>query len=173
MDTRKYTRTELEALGMNTKQIEAVLAQQVEHEVEPISVVPINHDEASNITSFTDLQGYAKGTVVRFPDFAAGQPFVARVRRPSLLVLAKQGKIPNALLTTAGELFTKGSGGIDADNVGMLGDMYEVCEIIAQAALISPTYEEITKAGVQLSDDQLMAIFSYTQTGVKALDSFR
>lgn len=171
MDTRKYTRTELEALGMDTKQIEAVLNRQEGHEVVP--VVPVSHEEASNITSFTDLQGYAKGTVVRFPDFAAGQPFVARVRRPSLLVLAKQGKIPNALLTTAGELFTKGSGGMDADNVGMLGDMYEVCEIIAQAALISPTYEEITKAGVQLSDDQLMAIFSYTQTGVKALDSFR
>lgn len=171
MDTRKYTRTELEALGMDTKQIEAVLNRQEEREVVP--VVPVSHEEASNITSFTDLQGYAKGTVVRFPDFAAGQPFVARVRRPSLLVLAKQGKIPNALLTTAGELFTKGSGGMDADNVGMLGDMYEVCEIIAQAALISPTYEEITKAGVQLSDDQLMAIFSYTQTGVKALDSFR
>lgn len=175
MDTRKYTRTELEALGMDTKQIEAVLAKQVaeEYGAEPVSAIPVDHNEASNITSFTDLQGYAKGTVVRFPDFAAGQPFVARVRRPSLLVLAKQGKIPNALLTTAGELFTKGSGGMDADNIGMLGDMYEVCEIIAQAALISPTYEEITKAGVQLSDDQLMAIFSYTQTGVKALDSFR
>lgn len=136
-------------------------------------VKPVNCDEVMNITSITDLQSYASGTVVRFPDFAEGQPFVARVRRPSMLVLAKQGKIPNALLTAAGELFTKGGSGLDADNQNMLGDIYDICKIICEASLVQPTMADIESAGIELSDEQLMAIFNYTQTGVRALESFR
>lgn len=136
-------------------------------------VTPVNCNQAMHITTVSDLQSYAAGTVVRFPDFGDGQPFVARVRRPSMLVLAKQGKIPNSLLTTAGELFAKGGGGLDSDNENMLGDMYNIMDIIATAALIQPTMEEIKGVGLELSDDQLMAIFNYSQAGVKALESFR
>jgi len=136
-------------------------------------VIPVNCDQAMHVTTVSDLQSYAAGTVVRFPDFGDGQPFVARVRRPSMLVLAKQGKIPNSLLTTAGQLFSKGGGGIDSDNENMLGDMYGIMSVIATAALIQPSMEEIKNAGLELSDDQLMAIFNYTQTGIKALESFR
>lgn len=126
-----------------------------------------------HVTTVTDLQQYAAGTVVRFPDFAENQPFVARVRRPSMLVLAKQGRIPNSLLTSASELFSKGGGGLDTENENMLSDMYSILEIVAEAALIQPTMAEIKNAGIELSDDQLMAIFNYTQTGVKALELFR
>lgn len=136
-------------------------------------VMPVNCDTPMNITTLADLQSYAAGTIVRFPDFAEGQPFVARVRRPSMLVLAKQGKIPNTLLTAAGELFSKGGAGIDADNENMLSDVYGICEVIARASLVQPTYDEIQQAGMELSDDQIMAIFNYTQNGVKALESFR
>lgn len=136
-------------------------------------VKPVNCDTQMNITTLADLQSYAAGTVVRFPDFAEGQPFVARVRRPSMLVLAKQGKIPNTLLTAAGELFSKGGAGMDADNENMLSDVYGICEVIARASLVQPTYDEIQQAGMELSDDQIMAIFNYTQNGVKALESFR
>lgn len=136
-------------------------------------VQPVNCDKVMGITSVSDLQSYAAGTVVRFPDFTEGQPFVARVRRPSLLVLAKSGKIPNTLLTAAGELFAKGGSGLDSDNDKMLSDMYDIMHIICEAALMQPTLAEIESAGIQLSDDQMMAIFSYSQTGVKALESFR
>ena len=136
-------------------------------------VTPVNCSQAMHITTITDLQSYAQGTVVRFPDFGDGQPFVDRVRRPSMLVLAKLGKIPNTLLTTAGELFSKGGGAMDADNENMLGNMYNIMDIIATAALIQPSMEEIKSVGLELSDDQMMAIFNYTQAGVKALESFR
>lgn len=136
-------------------------------------VTPVNCDQAMHITTISDLHSYAQGTVVRFPDFGDGQPFVARVRRPSMLVLAKMGKIPNSLLTTAGELFSKGGGAIDADNENMLGNMYNIMDIIASAALIQPSMEEIKSVGLELSDDQMMAIFNYTQAGVKALEPFR
>lgn len=136
-------------------------------------VQPVNCDQVMSITSASDLQSYAAGVAVRFPDFAEGQPFVARVRRPSMLVLAKSGKIPNTLLNAAGELFAKGGGGLDSDNDKMLSDMYDIMHIICEASLIQPTMAEIEGVGLQLSDDQMMAIFNYSQAGVKALESFR
>jgi hypothetical protein len=143
------------------------------HMVGVPQVQPVNCDKVMGITSVSDLQSYAAGTVVRFPDFTEGQPFVARVRRPSMLVLAKSGKIPNTLLTAAGELFAKGGGGLDSDNDKMLSDMYDIMHIICEASLIQPTLADIEGAGLQLSDDQMMAIFNYSQAGVKALESFR
>lgn len=190
------TREQMEAMGMTEEQIQGVLNKlnnQPENEVVAMTTVvheppaaqpekipagfgttaPINCSEAMGTTSIFDLQTYAKGTLVRFPDFAEGQPFVARVRRPSMLVLAKQGKIPNTLLQSANELFQGGGAGMDGDNENMLADIYSICEIICESALKEPTYQQIKDAGLELSDDQLMAIFNYTQTGAKALESFR
>lgn len=136
-------------------------------------VKPVNCDETMTITSLSDLQSYSNGTIVRFPDFAKGQPFVARVKRPSMLMLAKMGEIPNALLNSATQLFTKGGSGMDTKNGKTLSDIYDICEVIAKASLVNPTYDEIIDSGMTLSDDQVMAIFNYTQSGVKALENFR
>ncbi len=103
---------------------------------------PINCDEPMSVTSLADLQSYAAGTVVRFPDFAEGQPFVAKVRRPSLLMLAKQGKIPNTLLNAASDLFAKGGGGLNPKDENMLGDMYDIMQIICSSSLIQPSVQE-------------------------------
>lgn len=142
--------------------------------VEQQGQVPTNL-VASNakITTIHDLQGYVGGKIVRLPDFAEGQPLVARVKRPSLLIMAKQGKIPNTLLGAAGELFTKGGSGVDSDNTRMLGDMYDVCHLIAEASLVEPSLAEIESVGLELTDDQMMALFNYSQVGTKALESFR
>lgn len=127
----------------------------------------------SKVTSIADLQSYRSGKIVQLPDFAEGQPLIARVRRPSMLVLAKRGKIPNTLLGTAANLFAKGGDGMDADNTQMLADMYDVCHIIAESTLIEPTLADIESVGLELTDDQMMAIFNYSQVGTKALESFR
>ena len=62
-----------------------------------------------NVTSIEDLKNYASGTVVEMPPFAEGQPLIARLKRPSILGMAKQGKIPNTLLVKANELFLQNS----------------------------------------------------------------
>lgn len=136
-------------------------------------VEAINSDERVSITTLKDLQGYADGLVVRFPDFAAGQPFVARVRRPSMMVLAKSGKIPNALLASATELFNTGGISNKDKKESTLKELYEIMEVIVRASLIEPSYEELEEADIQLTDDQMIAIFNYTQTGVESLKSFR
>jgi len=153
--------------GVINNQLEGQMISQLQQ------VKPVNCDAPMNITTLADLQSYAAGTIVRFPDFAEGQPFVARVRRPSLLVLAKQGKIPNTLLATASELFSKGGAGMNTNNEKMLSDVYDIMHIVCEASLIQPTMKDIEDAGLSLSDDQLLAIFNYTQNGVKALESFR
>lgn len=125
------------------------------------------------ITSFEDLKQYAKGQVVELPPFAEGMPFVARMRRPSMLYLAKTGQIPNTLLNKAGQLFNGGGAALDSDDSSMLQDVYDIAMVVCKASLLSPTIEEIEEAGLELSDDQIMAIFNYTQGGVKALEQFR
>lgn len=129
-------------------------------------------EKHNKVTTIYDLQEYSKGQIVKLPDFAEGQPFVARMRRPSLLVMAKKGKIPNKLLATATDLFNGGNSH-NANNDSILSDTYDVCEAIAEAALVEPTMEEIKNAGLELSDNQLIAIFNYAQRGIEALNNFR
>lgn len=124
-------------------------------------------------TSIADLAIYGKGQVVKLPDFAEGMPFYARLRRPSMLMLCKVGKIPNKLLTSASELFTKGGAGLDADDENMMANMFDICEVICEAAMVEPTYAELKDNNIELTDEQIMAIFNYTQGGVQALASFR
>lgn len=122
------------------------------------------------VTSISQLNEYAKGQLVELPSFGEGQPFFARLRRPSMLALAKSGKIPNSLLATANRMFDSS---LDTKNENMLKDFYMVIETILEAAFVEPTYQEIKDAGVQLSDDQMIFVFNYTQQGVRALDQFR
>ena len=126
------------------------------------------------VTSLAQLKEYGRGTFVQLPDFAEGQPFYARLKRPSMMALGKKGKIPNDLLTTANKLFTCQAADeemVQKDN--MMGEMLDTIECLAEASFVEPTWAEIKEAGVELTDEQLMFVFSYTQDGVKALDSFR
>lgn len=128
--------------------------------------------EALQITSFADLETYSKGQLVELPAFAEGQPFVARIKRPSMLALIKSGKIPNSLIKTASQLFAEGMPDMEADDKAM-NNLFDILDHVAEACLVEPTYQQIKEVGMELSDDQYMFIFNYTQRGVKALESFR
>lgn len=127
--------------------------------------------EQLKITSIEDLKKYSEGQVVQLPDFAEGQPFVAKLKRPSMLVLVSTNQIPNALLQSANSLFIKGT--LDPKNPDAMGDVYSIIETMCNACFVEPTYKQIKDAGITLTDDQMMFVFSYSQQGVKALDSFR
>lgn len=128
--------------------------------------------ETEQVTSLEQLKQYANGNIVRLPDFAEGQPFVAKLKRPSILGMAKQGKIPNSLLVKTNELFVQ-SGSLDTEENSMMQEIYDVIDLIASETFVEPTYDEIKSAGIELTDEQMMFIFSYSQQGVKALESFR
>jgi hypothetical protein len=128
------------------------------------------------ITSIEQLKKYSLGQVVELPDFGDGQPFVARLKRPSMLNLIKAGRIPNELLSSANSLFEKGPAGMMSSN--RLDDnatqkMFDIIDILCEASFVEPTYNDLKNAGIELTDEQYMFVFDYTQNGVKALDSFR
>ena len=122
-----------------------------------------------NVTSIDCLKSYCSGSVVRLPDFAKGQPFYARLKRPSLLKLVKNGKIPNALLTTANKLFFSSVDEKDTNSGDTMSNMFKVMDAICEASFVEPTYKELTENGIELTDEQYMFIFNYSQTGIDDL----
>lgn len=127
------------------------------------------------VTSLSELQAYTQGQLVELPSFADGMPFVARLRRPSMLVLTKNGKIPNELLQAANELFTGSPNkrAIKDPDDNTMARMFDVFEILCEASFVEPTYQQIKDIGLELTDEQMVFIFNYSQSGVKALKSFR
>lgn len=125
-----------------------------------------------DVTSINQLNEYANGQIVELPPFAEGQPFIAKIRRPSMLALTKAGKIPNELLTTANSLFIDGKIDSKADPKAMQR-IFDIFDVLCEACFVEPTYKQIQDAGITLTDEQYMFIFQYTQTGVKALKPFR
>ena len=167
----KYTREELEQIGMDENQIIAILETQAKEETKIVEIPAKKEYTESDITSIADIVKYTAGSIVRLPDFADGQEFIAKLKRPSMLGLMKSGRIPNSLLNQATQLFKSGAASLGKNNT--VEDLYDIMEIILEEAFVTPSYKEIKDAGVQLSDDQVMAVFGYTQNGIKALENFR
>lgn len=134
--------------------------------------VEVNREQLA-ITSIEELKQYAQGEIVELPPFAPTQPFVAKLKRPSLLAMAKNGKIPNELLVKTNELFMNDGTAVNASDDNMLKEIFSVIDTIAGEVFVQPTYKEIKEAGIQLTDEQMLFIFNYTQTGVKNLENFR
>lgn len=131
-------------------------------------------NEAKNlkVTSLSALKGYTAGQVVELPPFGEDLPFVAKLRRPSLLALARQGRIPNDLLNTATELF-EGKSRENKVDTELLRQLYDVIDILCEAAFVEPSYATLKENGIELTDEQMIAVFNYTQSGVRALKAFR
>lgn len=125
------------------------------------------------ITSVADLEMYAQGEVVELPPFANDQPFVARLRRPSMLALARAKKIPNSLLTKANGLFVQGVKSFDQNDENAMDDMFSLIDTICESSFIQPTYDQVRNANITLTDEQMLFVFNYSQAGVKALEPFR
>lgn len=125
----------------------------------------------NKVTSINTLKGYMKGTLVQLPSFGEGQEFWARLKRPSMLAMIKDGEIPNSLLDAANNLFAEGTQSLDGS--GDTKQLFDVMDKLCEATFVEPTYQDIKAANIQLTDEQLIFVFSYTQNGVKALESFR
>ena len=165
---------------MNDREKEAVAQNQ--NNMQGVGVVNqqsvpgyANYQDATQpkITTFNDLCRYKQGQVVELPPFAEGQPFVVRMIRPSLMVMVKSGKIPNQLMQTVTKLFDgEDIGDLLVEDNNAMSDMYSVMEIMCEASMLEPTYQEVKNAGLNLTDEQMSAIFSYAQTGVASLQPF-
>lgn len=124
------------------------------------------------ITSVEELLKVKEGVVMELPPFAEGVPFVARVRRPSILKLCESGEISNELLETASGLFMNGGVRLNTKDKKFMPKVLGVLRSLVKQALVEPTYEQLEEVGIELTDEQMMYIFNYVQQGVKSLERF-
>lgn len=129
--------------------------------------------KALKVTSIEELKKASYGEIVELPGFTRDIPFVARLGRPSMLKMVADGKIENSLLNTATSVFNGTTEGKEDKNENFLKEMHDVMMKFAGASLKEPTLDDIKEAGIELTDEQLMAIFNYSQRGVSALEPFR
>ena len=101
------------------------------------------------VTKTSDLKKLKDGEIVELPKFDDGTPFVAKLRRPSLLYLCKSGAIPNELLAAAQEIF-------EGKQKGNIKNYANVLDKVLEVALVEPKYEEVAEL---LTDVQRLAIF--------------
>ena len=121
------------------------------------------------VTSLDKLKELANGQEVELLGWGE-DAFVCKLKRPSLLGLVSTGQIPNPLLNSAHILFY---GPQTSKDVISMKDQRELLEIIAKAAMVEPTYEQLNVIGLELTDAQLNEIYNFTQAGVQALELFR
>ena len=121
------------------------------------------------VTSIEKLKKLSQGQEVELQGWDE-EPFVCVLKRPSLLGLVENGDIPNPLLHAAYILFNGSNNPKDQVNLKEMNDLYR---IIAKAAMVSPTYDQLEEIGLELTDMQLLEIYRFTQLGVKSLISFR
>ena len=129
--------------------------------------------ENIKVTSIDQLKIMSGGEIVKLPPFIQGQDFYAKLRRPSMLKLVQSGQIPNSLLRTANMLFSGGvNEELDRDDEFMK-DLFDLIDVLAAAVFVEPSWSELKQAEIELTDEQYMFIFNYTQEGVKQLEPFR
>lgn len=122
------------------------------------------------MTTLEQLKELSQGKVVELPGWYDDEPFVARIKRPSIQIMCANGQIPNTLLGAASKLFTLGSKVLD--EVSII-DITEIQLIVAKASLVEPTTETLEELGLELTDTQLAALFQHSMAGQKGLETFR
>ena len=120
-----------------------------------------------NITSIDELKLMSGGEIVELPPFVQGKQFVAKLRRPSMMNLVRQGKIPNSLIKMATDLFNGTTKDSETRAEEAMPQMLQIMEIMAEATFVEPKWSDIKAAGIELTDEQMIFIFNYTQSGVQ------
>lgn len=122
------------------------------------------------VTSLEQLKEMAACDILELPRFKKEIPFNVKVKRVSLLNLVRKGIIPNKLLSAAEELFYGKSS--NEGNVDMRS-LADVMFAMAENTLVKPSIEELEEAGLELTDEQIVALFNYSQKGIEEIESFR
>lgn len=93
-----------------------------------------------------------------------------RARRPGLYNMASMGFIPNPLLRAMQAMFSGNTAQINAVDAKKQG---ECLTAIARYALVEPTMAQITEAGLELTDQQLLELYQFALAGPVRYAAFR
>ena len=129
------------------------------------------------VTSIDQLKKIKRTEVILVGAFEDGTELVAEVKKPDMMALMASGKVPNALLKPAMQVFNGKTKEI-TDKVGendldALKDMVGLLDVFAKETLVNPSYKDIQDCGIDLTMEMKLNLMAYAQGGVQALESFR
>lgn len=123
------------------------------------------------ITNFEELKSRYGVREYALPGWDADSDFVCKLKRPSLVdMTAAVGFVPNPLMGTVADLFMPTAKKLEKMDPEKQA---KAMQLMAKFALQEPTYDQLTEAGIALTDEQYNAIYAFALGGAAALDRFR
>lgn len=123
----------------------------------------------SEILSIEELRKMAS-PVIEIPNFDGTGSIKVRVRKPNLVSMAAEGKVPNYLMSVAANMMGLGDDKKSKDEKEQVREVAQMMELYCQACLIEPSYEEFKEI---MTEEQMEAIFNWAMGDVKELEKFR
>ena len=124
----------------------------------------------TNTTNLADVAANKIVQTLELPGWDEDHTFVCKAKRPSLYNMVSMGLIPNPLLSAVQQMFSGNAKVVDAVP---LDKQAQTLMTIAKYALVNPTYDQITEAGLELTDNQLLCLYSFALGGAQRLAAFR
>lgn len=139
------------------------------------------------ITSLEELEKMDIYDEIELPPFKeGGASFCVKAKKPNMMQLITTGKIPNNLMALAMDMFNGKSAEVTSratKSDKALKEMISMMNVLAEVCLVEPSVKDIESVNKKrkenglepliLTEEQLLCILTYSQAGVKALESFR
>lgn len=133
--------------------------------------------ENLQVTSLEQLKKVKQTEIINLGKFEDGTEFVAELKKPDLMQLAAERKIPNVLATEVVKLFNGknklAKKVVAEDDAEALAQLGELMNVLAEASLVNPTYKQLQEINIELTQEMKMSIMMFTQGGVETLKNFR
>ena len=113
---------------------------------------------------------------IDIPGFFDGdEPIKIKVKKPSMMAMMAQGKIPNTLMDAATQLTGENKNkNIKPEDINLnddsLQEIGKLMELYCIACMVEPLYDDIKDI---MTDEQITKIFEFATGGGEKLKSFR
>lgn len=110
-------------------------------------------------------------TTIQIPSFDGLDTIEIKVKRPQLMAMMTQGKIPNRLLGIASQATIGGGFQYKSkDDIEKAKELAEWVAFYCEICMVEPTYEEVKEV---ITDDQALSIYAWAVAPIDMLRSFR
>ena len=124
----------------------------------------------SNIVNLKDAAARYAVQELEISGWGPRETITVRAKRPTLYAMAAMGFIPNPLMGAMQAMLSGDVKKVEAVDLKKQAD----CVIaMARYALVEPTYDQMTDAGLTLNDDQLMELYMFALGGLDRVAAFR
>lgn len=110
-------------------------------------------------------------TMIIVPGFDGIEPIEILVKRPQLMSMMSQGKVPNHLLSYAAKAtMGKSFEYTKKDEVEKAKELADWVAFFCELCMVKPTYEEVKDT---ITDDQALSIYAWAVAPIDVLKTFR